>query len=97
MGRVQTELERVIDKWCQAEATSYGPTNTLKGLWMRKHPTSPKYDPKGIRNLIDEIHNNEFFNQCNPPHIEIGSFTTGGAIQTVAQLSSFLDPCETVK
>ena len=94
MGRVQDEMERVISSWCGAEGGTYGPEDTLKGLWMRKFPTTPKYSPTGINDLINEIRSNDFFGNCNPPHIQFGSFATGGAIQKVGDLNTFLSPCE---
>lgn len=94
MGKVQDEMERVISSWCDAEGGTYGSEDTLKGLWMRKFPTTPKYSPTGINDLINKIRSNEFFGNCNPPHIQFGSFATGGAIQKVGDLNTYLGPCE---
>ena len=93
MGKVRIEMERVIAKWCDVEAP-FNDEVKLKDLWMRRHPTTPKYQPTGINRLITHIKGNELFGKCKPPHIKPGSFVDGGAIQKVGDLHSYLNPCE---
>jgi hypothetical protein len=94
MGKVRTEMEKVIDRWCKLEPGSYQDEDKLKSLWMRRFPTTPTYHDKGISNLIHEIHANDFFRNCKPKNIKFGSFVDGGAIQKVRDLQDFLNPCE---
>ena len=94
MGKVRIEMEQVLNRWCKLEAGTYNDEDKLKSLWMRNFPTTPKYRPKGINELLKEIRTNDFFRACNPPNISFGSFVDGGAIQKVGDLHSFLNPCE---
>ena len=94
MGKVRIEMEQVLNHWLKLEAGVYNDEDKLKSLWMRKFPTTPKYNSKGINLLLKEIRANDFFRACNPPNISFGSFVDGGAIQKVVDLHSFLNPCE---
>jgi hypothetical protein len=95
MSRVTIELERVIDGWCDAEAGSYEPQTKLEGLWLRVHPVSPPYNPRGIVKLVNKIHDNSFFSECDSArNLGPGFFISGGAIQTVRDLHDFLTPCD---
>jgi hypothetical protein len=94
MGKVRIEMEQVLNRWCKLEAGTYNDEDKLKSLWMRRFPTTPKYRPKGINTLIEEIRANDFFRVCKPPNISFGSFVDGGAIQKVGDLHTFLNPCE---
>jgi hypothetical protein len=93
MGQVRIEMERVLTKWCKIEAP-FEDEVKLKDLWLRRFPTTPKYQSKGINQLIAHIRENELFGKCNPAHIKPGLFVEGGAIQKVGDLHSFLNPCE---
>jgi hypothetical protein len=95
MGRVQIELERVISNWCDAEAGTYLPQDTLEGLWLTRFPVSPPYFPRGVVRLVNQIHGNDFFRNCGAARrIGPGFFAGGGGIQTVQDLNDFLNPCE---
>ena len=94
MSTVESELERVIDGWCDAEAGSYTKQTGLQGLWRRKFPTTPAYNPHGLTKLISGIGDNELFRNCDAAkQIGPGFFLPGGAIQTVGDLADFLTPC----
>jgi hypothetical protein len=93
VGQVRIQMDRVLTKWCDVEAP-FEDEVKLKDLWMRHFPTTPKYQPKGINDLIARIQENELFGKCKPPHIKPGSFVEGGAIQKVGDLHNFLNPCE---
>ena len=94
MGKVEVEMGKVFDSWLESEGVSYTFEDQLKGLWMARYGTTPKYRPKGINELVKNIRKNEFFAKCKPPHIEFGSFVEGGAIQKVQDLHNFLSVCE---
>jgi hypothetical protein len=94
MGKVRIEMEQVLNRWCKLEAGTYTDEDKLKSLWLRNFPTTPKYRPKGINELLKEIRANDFFRACHPPNIDFGSFVDGGAIQKVGDLHNFLNPCE---
>lgn len=97
MSNVQVELEHVIDSWCDAEAGSYNSQTVLQGLWRRRYPTTPPYNPQGITKLLAGIGDNQLFTNCNAAKgIGPGFFLPGGAIQTVGDLNDFLTPCEGV-
>jgi hypothetical protein len=94
MGRVQIELERVISSWCDAEADTYQPQDKLEGLWLTKFPVSPPYNPRGVVRLVNKIHRNAFFRNCDAARNIGPGFFAGGAIQTVQDLHDFLNPCD---
>ncbi len=94
MAVVYDELERVISKWSEVEAASFQRTDTLENIWMRKHPVSPPYNPRGIAKLVSTLHNDHFFGPCPSAQLlEPGYFVSGDGLKTVNDLNDFLYPC----
>lgn len=94
VSRVEIEVERIITGWCDAEAGSFRPQDSLEGLWLNRFPMSPPYNPRGIIRLVNRIHDNDFFRDCETARrIGPGFFVGGGGIQTVRDLNDFLTPC----
>jgi hypothetical protein len=88
--KVQTEMEKVIRNWCDAEPLDYNAQKSLEGLWIGRFGTALPYVPNGIGKLVNKIHDNEFFERCQ---FSPGLFMPGGGIQTVGDLHFFLSPC----
>ncbi|MCA1612569.1 MAG: hypothetical protein LC800_00135 [Acidobacteria bacterium] len=88
--KVTQEMEKVIDSWCHAEAGEYDARTTLESLWTDKYGTASPYASRGVPKLINEIHDNAFFRNCE---VGVGLFMPGGGIQSVGDLHFFLSPC----
>jgi hypothetical protein len=92
--QVLSQLQRVIDRWCGLEATSYGRGKELQEMWEEAYPVSPDYDPDGILSLLEHLYHEPLFRQC-PKALQLhrGYFVDEGGIRTFGKLYDYLEEC----